>query len=463
MSDIAHAPPRKSASTRIVQAAALVVVFGLVIAATRLVPESKGVGTVAGLGFLLLAGTLTSELMEVVGLPHLSGYLLAGLVAGPSVLGVIDHTTLGKLEPVNALALALIALAGGAELEIGMLRASAKSIAWATLLQHSIVLVVSSALFLALASFTPFAHLGTRALVGVALLWGVISVTRSPAALLGIIAQVRPAGPLTTFSVAFVMLSDLVCILIGALAFALARPLVDPSQSLSLSELRHLGFELAGGVALGTCLGMVLAAYLRLVGRNRLLVLLAVGVGLSELLRYIQFDALLAFLVAGFFVRNFSEQGHKLLEAIQRTGALVFVIFFAVAGAKVDLNILRSMGFVALAFCGTRALVSIGTARLASRAADDPPVLRRWGWSSLISQAGLTLGLMVVVARLFPTIGEAFTTLTVGCVTINQIIGPVLFKLGLDRTGESGRAVDPADASPSATPLPAPRSSSNAP
>lgn len=433
----------KTFTTRVVQAAALVVVFATLLVATRLAPEARTVvGAVAGLGFLLLAGTLTSELAEIVGLPHLSGYLIAGLIAGPDVLALIDHDTLGSLAPVNALALSLIALAGGAELEIDMLRASARSIAWSTFLQHLIVPIVAFAAFMLLAPLTPFANLGLRGLIGVGLLWSIISATRSPAALLGIIAQLRPAGPLTSFSVAFVMLSDLVCILLLALVIALARPLLDPNLGLSFSDLKKLGFELIGSVALGTCLGMALAAYLKLIGRNRLLVLIAIGVGLSELLRYIKFDALLSFLVAGFFVRNFSAQGPKLLEAVQRTGAVVFVIFFAVAGANVDLGILRSMGLIALGLCFLRAGVSVLTARLSSAIANDPPVIRKWGWSSLVSQAGLTLGLTVVVAKAFPSIAEEFTTLSVAAVAINELIGPILFKLGLDRAGESGRAAE---------------------
>ena len=104
----------KTTATRVVQASALVVVFGLALAATRLVPESRTmVNAVAGLGFLLLAGTLTAELAEMFGLPHLSGYLVAGLIAGPHILHIIDAGTVARLSPVNTLTLALIALAGG--------------------------------------------------------------------------------------------------------------------------------------------------------------------------------------------------------------------------------------------------------------------------------------------------------------------------------------------------------------
>jgi Kef-type K+ transport system membrane component KefB len=438
----------KTFGTRMVQAAALIVVFGLLLTATRLAPAEAGVvGTVAGLGFLLLAGTLTSELIELLGIPHLTGYLLAGVLAGPDVLALIDRATLAQLGPVNTLALSLIALAGGAELHIDLLRKTARSLGWSSLFQHVSVFVVSTGAFMLLAPFTPFASMGSAALWSVAVLWGVVACTRSPAALLGIIAQLRPKGPLTTFSIAFIMLSDVICIVMLTLAIAIVRPFLDPTAAFALGDLRKLFLELVGSVALGVALGLALTIYLKLIGKNRLLVLVALGVGLGELLRYIQFDALLAFLVAGFFVRNFSEQGPKLLEAVQRTGAIVFVVFFAVAGAKIDLAILAQVGTVVLLLSVVRALTTVGAARLSSRVAEDPPALRSWGWSSMISQAGFAMGIAMVVGRTFPSIAAPFTTLAVAAISINETFGPILFKIGLDRVGESG-AAEPASERP---------------
>ena len=438
----------KTAGTRVVQAAALVVVFGLLLTATRLAPNEAGiVGTVAGLGFLLLAGTLTSELIEVFGIPHLTGYLIAGMLAGPDALGLIDRPTLAQLGPLNTLALSLIALAGGAELHIELLRKTARSVGWASLVQHVAVFVVSTAAFVTLAPYTPFSAMesGERWAVGV--LWGVVACTRSPAALLGIIAQLRPKGPLTTFSIAFVMLSDVICIAMLTFAMAIVRPLLDVTAAFAMGDLSKLAHELVGSLSLGVALGLALVIYLKLIGRNRLLVLVALGVGLGELLRYIQFDALLAFLVAGFFVRNFSHQGEKLLEAVQRTGALVFVVFFAVAGASIDLGVLTKVGAVVLVLSTVRAITTVGAARLSSRIANDPPALRSWGWSSMISQAGFAMAIAMVVARAFPNIADSFTTLAVAATSINQTVGPILFKIGLDRTRESG-AAEPASERP---------------
>lgn len=433
----------KGAGVRLVQAAALVVVLGVLLLATQVAPETRSVvGTMAGLGVLLLAGTLTSELAEVVGLPHLSGYLLAGVVVGPHVLRLVDVDTVARLQPVNTFTLALIALAGGAELRIAMLRRTWRSLMLATLSQATIVLLLSGGVFFALASMTPFNGLELGALFGVAVLWGIVAVSRSPAALLGVFSQLRPSGPLTDFSLAFVMLSDVVVIVMATLAITLVRPLLDAGAALSASSLYHLAHELLGSVSLGVTLGLVLAAYLRLVGRNLLLVLLVVGVGLSELLRYIQFDAMLSFLVAGFVVENGSSQGEKLLGGIERTGAIVFVIFFGLAGAQLDIPILVELWPVAFGLCSVRAIATWLAARAGSRLAGDPPPIRTWGFSGLIAQSGLTLGLSLVIVRSFPALKDAFHSLVIASCAINTLVGPIVLKLGLDRTGESRAGED---------------------
>jgi hypothetical protein len=73
-------------------------------------------------------------------------------------------------------------------------------------------------------------------------------------------------------------------------------------------------------------------------------------------------------------------------------------------------------------------------------------------WSSLVSQAGLTIGLAVVVERAFPTFGASFRSLVIAAVAVNELIGPVLFKLALDTVRESNSA--PAAPRPSLTPPP---------
>lgn len=430
-------------ATRLVQAVALGVVFLVGLGAARLAPELDGsLATLSAIGFLLLAGTLTSELLETIGLPHLSGYLLAGIIGGPYVLHLVDHTTVERLSPVNTLALALIALAGGAELRVSTLKEVARSVGYGLSLQSAVGLLTLSSIFMLLSRYIPFASaLSWPALISVALLWGTLSVSRSPSACLGVLAQTRAKGPLSSNSLAHIMASDVVVVVLMACVIVAVRPLMDGGGGISMDNLRVLGHEIVGSIAVGTTLGLALAAYLRLVGKNLLLVLLALGFGLTEFMRYIHIDPLLSFLSAGFVVQNLSSQGDKLLHAIEQSSSLVFIVFFATAGAHLDLPLLRQLWPVALALCTARAAVTVSTASWSSRLAKDPPVIRRWGWSALISQAGLTLGLSVVIARTFPEFGEGFRSLAIASVALNEMIGPILFKLALDRSGEAQPAV----------------------
>lgn len=441
-------------ATRLAHALVLAGFGALVFCVTRAFPTAQStLWSIAAIGFLLLAGTLTSELTSPLGLPHLTGYLAAGIAAGPHVLRLVDAATLKSLSPVNTLALSLIALAGGAELELQALRKSARSLAWALVVQTSAVFVATVGMFYAARPLLPFVRVLTPgAALGAALCWASLCVTRSPSATLGILSQTRAGGPLATFTLAFVMASDVLVVILLSAMLGIARPLVDPGATFSLDSFARLGHELFGSVAIGTTLGLVIAAYLRLVDRQMLVVLLVLGFGVSTVLEYLQFDPLLAFMVAGTFVRNMSRQGRKFIKDIEQTATVVYVVFFALTGADLDLPLLRTLWPVALLFAGGRGLTTWGAARLASRIARDEPVLRRWGASGLISQAGLTLGLSVVVAREFPSIAGPFRALTIATVALNELVGPVLFKLALDRAGETSR--QPAVSFPSMRPAP---------
>ncbi len=428
----------KNWSARLVQAVALLLTFGVLFAVHRLTPGLENrLGAIASVGFLLLSGTLMSELLETIGLPHLTGYLLAGILGGPHVLHLVDHASVSQLSAVNTLALAMIALAGGAELRLSTLRETARSLLWATLLQSTLVLLAMAGVFMLLARFLPFtAGLEWQALLGVSLLWGVLAITRSPSACMGILSQTHAKGPLARFALAFIMLSDVVIVVLLATMLTVARPLIT-GVPMSFDAFNELGHEIVGSVAVGTTFGLSLAIYLRLVAKQLLLVLIGIGFVLTEALRYVHADPLLVFMTAGFVVQNFTLQGKRLIEAVEQTGTVVFVVFFATAGAHLDLPLLQKLWPAALALCGARALFTFGAARLASRLAKDEATVRRYAWAPLISQAGLALGVAMLLARSFPSIGQGFQALAIAAVAINEMLGPILFKLALDRSGES--------------------------
>ena len=436
---------RHGVQMRLSQLVALTMVLGLLWAATRLQPAAGGgISSVAAIGFLLLAGTLTSELLEPLKVPHLTAYIMAGVIAGPYGLHLFDHKTVEEVSRTNSLALALIALAGGAELRLHELKQGLRSLGWATLYQTALVYLAGSVVFAALSPLLPFLQaISWREIAGVSLLWGVIAVTRSPSAVLGVLSQTRAQGPVTRFTLAVVMTSDVVVLVLLATTLSLTRPLVEPGASLTVTAFTELGRELLGSISLGTTLGLLLTLYLRFVNRSFVLVLLLLGFGFTEVLRYLHFEPLLTFLVAGFIVQNLSLQGEKFLSGIVSVSSVVYVVFFAAAGAHLDVPILRSLWPFAIALCGSRALATFAAHKLGAPRQGDVPTVDKWGWSGLISQAGVALGIGAIVERNLPAIGPGIRSLVLATIAINEVVGPVLFKLALDRSGESRRDDSP--------------------
>lgn len=446
MSGSAKAP--RPLGDRLLEALVVLVLLGLLVAGRRLFPVlGTGAGTIAAVGVLLMGGTVLANLLELVGLPHLTGYLLAGVAAGPYVLGLVDHQAVEDLRPVNQLALSLIALAGGAELKVASLRSGLRSLAWATLWQNLLVMAVLAVVFIAARPLLPFlAGVPTRGVVGVGLLWGVMAVTRSPSATLGILSQTRAKGPLANFTLNFVMSSDVVVVVLLAVVMTIARPLINSGENFSLAAFRELGTELLGSISVGTTLGLVLAAYLRLLGGKGLVILLiALGLVFTQLFNYLHFDWLLIFIAAGFVVQNLSKQGERFVASIHSMGEVVYVVFFGVAGAHLNLPVLAGLWPVALLFATSRGVSSFVAGRIASRFAEDSPTLRKWGWAGMVSQAGLALGIASNMQSEFPAFGAGLGALAVATVAMNEMVGPVLFKAALDRSGETASVDEEAE------------------
>jgi Kef-type K+ transport system membrane component KefB len=196
-------------------------------------------------------------------------------------------------------------------------------------------------------------------------------------------------------------------------------------------------------MSLGTSLGLLLVAYLRFVEKNFLVVLVALGFGFTEVINYLRFEPLLTFLMAGFLVQNLSKQGEKLLHAVEDAGSVVYVLFFATAGAHLDLALLRKLWLAALLLFGGRVIVTWTANRVSTRLAKASPSLKKWGWAGLVSQAGVALGIASTIERANPRFGAPFKALAIATIALNEMLGPIMFKLSLDTTGESSDAPEP--------------------
>lgn len=391
------------------------------------------------LGLLLVGGSVAGTVASFFRLPRLTGYLAAGIIAGPHVTHALDHAAVQALSVVNALALALIALEAGAELTMPMLKRCWRSLLWQCATHTAILAVGMALVFLALGTlglldFT--AGLTMTGLVAVAVLWGVIAVSKSPAATLAILKETHAKGPVTDVSLGVVVLFDIVVLVLFAAALMVAEVAVTPTGALSLAALETLGVELVASVAAGTTFGLVIAMYFSVVGKERLLFLLVVAYGITAFCTYFHYDTLLVFATAGFVVTNLTRQGPALVDATERMGAAVMVVFFATAGAHLDLGVLAAAWPIALTLAVTRGGLTWAASQAGHALAHDPPPVRRYTFTSLISQAGVTIGLATIAAQTLGALGHALATLAIAVVAVNEIVGPVIFKLGLARAGE---------------------------
>jgi len=142
-------------------------------------------------------------------------------------------------------------------------------------------------------------------------------------------------------------------------------------------------------------------------------------------------------MVAGFFVQNFSDSGAKLIDAIEESSLPIFVIFFAIAGASLNFPLFLENWLLALILVGLRMLTTFQGTYLGGKLTGAPEIVNRYGWMGFIGQAGLSLGLSVLVTRNIPgAIGVNIRTLIISTIAINQIIGPILFRYSLSKAGE---------------------------
>jgi Kef-type K+ transport system membrane component KefB len=423
---------------------AFILLIGVMIVLERLVPAASvvPVRTVTlALGFALVAATLLGDVAERLRLPRLSGYLLFGVLCGPYVINLLTPVMARHLQVVNGLAVALIALIAGLEINLG--RLGARLISLVTYGGITIVVMFAGlfALFAAAWPLLPIAPAVTGierlAIAGVLT---TLVVSFSPTVTIAVIAESRAKGPLSELVLAVVVLADLALILFFTLAMQFARSASDVATATDVTLFARMLWEIVGSLCYGACLGGFFALYLRFINRELTVVLLgfcAVITGTSELLH---FESLLVALAAGMVVENIAPpEGDALRDAVERGALPVLVVFFAAAGANLHLDALAEIGLLALAVSLVR-LVWIRTGTFLGGRAAGLRGIENSAWMGLVSQAGVTLGLTTLVAAEFDDWGLRVQTLMVSMIALHELVGPMLFRAALARAGEIGRA-----------------------
>ncbi len=402
---------------------------------------------------LLLIGAATAlaffvgKLANRVRLPAVVGYIVTGVALGPSLHSIFDLEPVFHKDLVNSMgivsdiALALVAFTIGSELRSDILRKVGRGIVVVMLYQSFLTFgLVTIAVYL-LAGDWPMA-----------LIFGAVGVASAPAGTVVVLQEYRAKGPLTSSILAIVGLDDGLAIVIYAFAAAGARMLLGGSGDAEAVE--HIGgacLEIVGGIGLGAALGLALTFIGRkLRSRNDVLIvsvaLVFVCAGLSN---HWNLSLILSSLIFGMVAVNLSwKTGQRAYDALQSVSSPVYVLFFVLAGAHLNIVLLAAMGVIGAVYVISRIAGKMLGAYVGAKMSSVPDVIRKYLGLGTLSQAGVAIGLALLVMREFSGLGEAGQKLavlvinTVAATTIVfEILGPIATKIAIQKADEIGKAV----------------------
>jgi Kef-type K+ transport system membrane component KefB len=418
----------------------LLAIGGLMQAGAQYAGYATSASVQLAFGYLLLTAFLTGRIAGRLGLPKLTGYIIAGIISGPYVLALVTEDMTTSLTIVNGTATAIIALEAGAELNLASVRRNIRTLRAVALFAVVGSMFVLGAVLYLLRPILPFlSALEPAQAAAVSIVIGVALSASSPAVVMALLSEMRSAGPVSETLLATVVVSDLLVIVCFSIATAVAGSVIGGAIDLS-STAAAVTWELFGSIAFGAVAGMLLGLFLRFVKEGAPLFALTVCVVVAEAGPRVHLDPLIVMLAAGVWLRNFSKaEIGTLMNGFERAQLPVFLVFFALAGAKLHVHTLVASAVpVAIIAASRGAMRFVGT-RAATRITDASPPVRKYLWFGLLPQAGLSLALALVVEKTFASFGPEAAVIMFGVVGLNELIAPVLLRNALLKSGEAGQ------------------------
>jgi Kef-type K+ transport system membrane component KefB len=397
-------------------------------------------------GILLILGWAGGRAANTLGLPRVTGYLVAGLLLGPAFLHVFPRRLIDKdLYVITEMALGIIAYSIGGSLVYNRLKRLGGSILWITWAQALGAFVVTAVLLLPLmpllTNLTGAGFGFWSAYLPLALVIGAISVATGPGAILAIISEFKASGPFTTTLLGIIALGDGLAIMFFALAEAGARALVNPLMPSWLNLMGGALLEIGLSLALGTAAGLLLQFVSRFIRRREALLMVILGVifMVSGVAALYELSPLLANMVVGFIIVNRERQHQNFFLVVEQIEEPLYGLFFSLAGAHLELSVLKSAGLLVVAILVFRILgkqAGVWAGAWISRA---PVVIRQYLGLGLFPQAGVSIGLVLMAREIFPSplLASILVNGVIGAVIINELIAPPLVKYALVKAGET--------------------------
>ncbi len=403
------------------------------------------------LGTVIVVGFYIGNNMKYMKLPSLIGYMVFGVLLGPSLFDIMHDDIQQDLSFITDIALSFVALSIGLELKFSVLKKLGKGIIYIIIAESFAAFIV---VFLVVYIFTKD--------IALSLIFGSVAPASAPAGTVAVIHEYKAKGNLTKALYAIVGFDDGLGIIIFGFAAAMAKYfLMTETGDASGSILSAMIFPLKE-VLLSLIIGAILAIIISLLARNMKkeggLVILIFGFsfiacGLSELFHL---SIILTNMILGMVIVN--TQPHfvvqKFHERLVLFMPLLFILFFTLAGANLHVSSLPSLGVLGVLYILARSAGLIGGSRIGAMFGNVEDKIKKWVGLGILSQAGVAIGLSLIVKYEFSGLGKVvetvngvnittgdkvgsivITTVTATCIFF-EIIGPILTKIALTKAGE---------------------------
>ena len=382
---------------------------------------------ILSLGVAIAIGLVFNRIVKKLGLPNVTGYLVAGVIIGPSFLQIIPATWIEELSLLVNVALGFIAFSIGGEFRLSKIRSIGKSVLIITFFQALMTtLVVDIGLLL---FFEP----------AVAISLGAIATATAPAATLMVVRQYNAKGPVTDMLMPVVALDDAVGLMVFSISLSIAKLTVASENVNALHMLLDPIKEIALSLVVGALIGAVLTLGMGFFHSrsNRLTSIICavfLGTSVSSLFGL---SSLLLCMSIGAVMANFYEESEKMLDITEHWTPVVFLLFFVISGAELDLSIVPTVGLLGVLYIVFRSVGKYFGARIGSSLVHEHENIRKYLGVALLPQAGVAIGMSQIVVGELPGEYGARIRAVVLCATlVYELVGPLLTKLVLTKAGE---------------------------
>lgn len=379
---------------------------------------------------VLFAGIFVAKALEKFKLPNVTGYLIAGLIIGPSILGIIPKEGANKLSIISEAALSFIAYSIGSEFNIENLKSVGKGVIIITFLEALIaVALVDTLMIFVFKQPVPFS-----------LVLGAIAAATAPAATLMVIRQYKAKGPVVNTLLPVVAMDDAVGIIAFGISTTIAKAVINNSANISVFKIIFIPLlEIFLVLFLGFLMGIILT-YLskRVRGEDGLLsIIIATLFITTGIAIKFELSSLLACMMVGATLINVDPNNKRAFTTVERFTPPVLISFFTIAGVQLDLSIIKDVGLLGIAYVITRVVGKILGAYLGSRISNFPKTVQKYLGYTLIPQAGVAIGLSMTAENILPhPYGAQVRTIVLAATVIYELLGPMITKTALIKAGE---------------------------